>query len=581
MARPLPLKDLGRAREILAVLFRHGFGGALGSVPKRLQPGEDIPSQDPEVRPLSDAERALRVIEELGPTFVKLGQILSTRPDILPTEYLEAFARLQDAVPPFPTAVARDIVAAELGAPVEELFVEFGDEPVASASIAQVHRARLVDGREVAVKVQRPDIEEQIRADINILYRLAEAAAGSLEDVGMYSPAAILAEFERAVSVELDFQQEALNGETLRRNLAGVEGVRVPEVLRRYTSRRVLTEEWLDAVKVADVEEGSLDPQAFMDRIIASTYQQIFVDGFFHADPHPGNLLIGEDGALCYVDFGLMGQLTRKQQDLLVDLFVAILFKDSEAVARACYRAGGADERLDLRAFARECDGLFAQYGGMSMQEQQENMGTIFTDLVQLSTRHKLKLPQEYAMLARAGVTLDGVARQSVPEWNMFETLRPYAVQLATRQSDPSRLGGDALSLGVQAISAARDLPLQLDQIMMDLEKGRFRVSTHNEQIDELNHNLRRLGTTLQLSIGAGTLLVSAAILTAATDVNVMGFPFMKAISALAIVISLATATGLLWALGIHMFVTGRLRPRILQRFFGWLLGRSRGGNSP
>jgi ubiquinone biosynthesis protein len=573
---PLPLKDLGRAREILSVLIRHGFGGALRAIPKRLLPSDASPAEDQDDRPTSDPERALRAIEELGPTFIKLGQILSTRPDILPQDYLDAFARLQDAVPPFPTATARDIVAEELETPVEELFAEFGEEPVASASIAQVHRAKLADGRVVAVKIQRPDIEDRIRSDINILYRLAEAAAGSLEDIGMYSPAAIIGEFERAISVELDFQQEAHNAEVLRRNLTDLEGVRVPEVYRRYSTRRVLTEEWLDAVKVSEVAEGQMDAKVFMDRVIASTYQQIFVDGFFHADPHPGNLLVGPEGQLCYVDFGLMGQLTRKQQSLLVDLFVAILFKDAEAVARACYRSGGADERLDLRAFAKEADSLFARYGELSMREQQEQMGTIFTDLVQLSTRHRLQLPQEYAMLARAGVTLDGLARQIAPDWNMFETLRPLAIQLATRQSDPSRLGGDVLSLGVQAVSAARDLPLQLDQILMDLEGGRFRVETHNNQIEDLTRSIRRLGITLQLSIGAGTLLVSAAVLTAATDVNLLGFPFMKVISALAIVISLGMASGLLGALGIHMFMTGRLRSRLLQRFFAWLLGRSR-----
>ena len=567
MARsPLPLKDMARAREILGVLVRHGFGEMLGQLPKQLAAKQEAGSAGRGAGP----ERALRVVEDLGPTFVKLGQILSTRPDILPPDYIEAFSKLQDAVPPFSGEEAEFIVAQELRQPVDELFQTFQREPVASASIAQVHRARLMDGQEVAVKVQRPGIEERIRSDIHILFRLAEALEGSLENVGLYPPTAILVEFERAVSSELDFLAEAHNAEVMKRNLDGLEGVRVPSMNRRHSSHRVLTMEWLDGTKLADAE--GIDPQVFMDRVVSATYQQVFVDGFFHADPHPGNLLVNDDGALCYVDFGLVGQLTRQQQEQLIDLFVAIIFKDAESVARICYRAGGSKGRLDLRAFAREVDELFARYSGMSMEEQP--MGTVLTELVQLATRHRLRMPEEYAMLARAGVTLDGIARLYVPDWNMFETLRPFAVKLATRRHDPSKMGADALSLANQAMLAARDLPLQLDQIMMDLEGGRMRISVRNETLDDLHRSLRRLGTSLLLAVGAAALLVSASVLTAGTDANLFGFPFMKFISAVAIITSLGAASGLVGALGFQMMITGRFRSRLLNRLISLLLDR-------
>jgi len=564
--RPLPLKDLARAREILGVLVRHGFGEMLGQLPMQLAAKQDVADEKPAAGP----ERALRVVEELGPTFVKLGQILSTRPDILPPEYIEAFSHLQDSVPSFSGEEAEFIVAQELRQPVDELFEEFDLEPVASASIAQVHRARLLDGREVAVKVQRPDIEERIRSDIHILYRLAEALEASLENVGLYSPTAILVEFERAVSAELDFLTEAHNAEVLRRNLEDLEGVVVPEVDRRHSSHRVLTLQWVEGAKLAAAE--GVDPQAFMERVVAATYQQVFVDGFFHADPHPGNLLVGEDGALCYVDFGLVGQLTRQQQEQLIDLFVAIIFKDAETVARICYRAGGSQGRLDLRSFAREADELFARYGDLSMDEQP--MGTILTDLVQLTTKHRLRLPEEYAMLARAGVTLDGIARTYVAGWNMFETLRPFAVKLATRRHDPAKMGTDALQLANQALLAARDLPLQLDQIMMDLEGGRMRISVRNETLDDLHRSLRRIGTSLLLAVGAAALLVSASILTAGIDAELFGFPFMKFVSAMAILMSLGAASGLLGALGFQLMITGRFRSRLLNRLVSMLLDR-------
>jgi len=560
------LKDLARAREILAVLVRYGFGEMLGQLPKQLAAKQEVD----ETRPDTGPQRALRVIEELGPTFVKLGQILSTRPDILPPDYIEAFSNLQDSVPPFSGEEAEFIVAQELRQPVDELFEAFEREPVASASIAQVHRARLLNGRDVAVKVQRPDIEERIRSDIHILFRLAEALEGSLDNVGLYPPTAILLEFERAVSSELDFLAEAHNAEVFRRNLDGLEGVRVPEVYRRYSSHRVLTLEWLPGTKLNDAER--VDPQKFMERVVSATYQQVFVDGFFHADPHPGNLLVGEDGELCYVDFGLVGQLTRQQQEQLTDLFVAIIFKDAETIARICYRAGGSTGRLDLRGFAREADELFARYGDLSMDEQP--MGTILTDLVQLTARHRLRLPEEYAMLARAGVTLDGIARMYVSDWNMFDTLRPFAVKLARRRHDPSKMGADALSLANQALLAARDLPLQLDQIMMDLEGGRMRISVRNETLDDLHRSLRRIGTSMLLAIGAAALLVSASVLTAGTDADLFGFPFMKFISAVAIITCLGAASGLLGALGFQMMISGRFRSRLLNRLVSLLLDR-------
>ncbi len=574
MARPLGRSEIGRAREILSVLIRHGFGSALGKLPSSLSGVRPVSADDEDDRTQSGPERALRVIEELGPTFVKLGQILSTRPDILPPDYIDAFSRLQDAVPPFDAEVAQRIVSDELREPVDELFSEFEAEPVASASIAQVHRAVLPDGREVAVKIQRPDIEDRIRSDIHILQRLADAAEGQLEQIGLYSPSTILQQFERAVTAELDFLAEAHNAEILRRNMAGMEGVTVPEVHRRYSTHRVLTLAWIDGRKVSTFGERELDPRTFMDLVVGATYQQVFVDGFFHADPHPGNLLVEPDGSLAYVDFGLMGQLTRKQQELLVDLFVAIIFRDAQGVARACYRAGGAEGRLDLRAFASEADELFSRYSTLSMAEQP--MATILLDLVQLASRHRLVLPEEYAMLARAGVTLDGVARIHVPDWNMFETLKPFALKLATRRTDLGQLSTDALTMANQALAAARDLPLQLDQILMDLEKGRLRINTRNQELDELTHTVRRMGIAGLLALGAAALLVSAAVLTAGTEGELLGFPFMKALSAIAIVISLSTASGLLGAMGFHLAITGRLRPRVLGRFLGWLLRRER-----
>lgn len=575
--RQYRLQDLTRAREILAVLVRHGFGQLVSGLPLHRIPGlGSIKDEGHIAEDLPAPERAVRAMEDLGPAFVKLGQMLSTRPDLLPEEWVLAFARLQDHVPPFPGAEARRVIEAQLGAPVEDLFAEFSEEPVASASIAQVHRARTHEGEYLAVKVQRPGIEAQLRSDLNILYVLA----GWLEDqidLGIYTPQAVIEAFDRALTAEADFNLEAASGEQLGEAMAGVPGVSVPRIVRSLTSRRVLTMQWVEGRNLTEIKATRADPEHVLAALIDATYTQVFVHGLFHGDPHPGNLFVDDRSTLHYLDFGLVGRITPDMRDTLMALFVAVMFKDADGLARTLYRAGSAEGRVNLRQLSSEIEGLLAQYGELAYDKQ--DTGRIAMEVITLAKGHGLKLPEEYAVLARAMATIDGISRQLVPSFDIWNAVKPYAARLASERLDPEALGGELLRSTLSTATLLRDLPTQLDQLLLDLERGTFQLTAETPAIDRLNDTIDRLGRAMVFGLGVSAFLVSAAIMTAVLVFN-SGQPlgFNELLTATGVGVSLLAASGLLTMLIWNLFLAHRIRAVRWSRFAGFVPGFRRRG---
>jgi len=503
----------------LKVLVRHGFGSLVSSLPLHRIPGLKKPDGDlgDGGKKIPPAERLVQAFQDLGPAFVKLGQMLSTRPDVLPADWLDPFARLQDQVAPFPGTVARKQVEEELGGAIEDIFSEFSDEPVASASMAQVHSGRLHDGRRVAVKVQRPGIEKTLRSDINIMYMLAELLEGRV-DLGVYTPSKIVEAFDRAISLEVDFLNEAANGAAFAAALEGLEGVYVPEVYRTFTTRTVLTMEWIDGRKLSDIDHTQADRALIMDRLIEATFCQIFQHGIFHADPHPGNLVVDDNSVLTFLDFGLMGRITPEMRDTLEGLFVGIIFRDADTIARTIYRAGSADRRVNLRVLASDVEVLLERWGGTKFDEQDTSQ--IAIDILGLARNHRLKLPEEYAILARTEVTLDGIARGLVPDWDPLEAVKPHATRLANERLNPQRMGADLARQMVSMSGMLRDAPGQLDQILLDLEQGNFELTARTPAIESLELTVKRVGSALVFGLGVSALLISASILIAAVVID-------------------------------------------------------------
>ncbi len=567
-----PLKDLKRASEIVQVLISHGFGfllskAALASVDVEpaVTAGE-AEGEAPAPERMPTPERVRRVLEALGPTFVKLGQILSTRADIVPEAYALALKSLQDQAPPLPFETMRQVVEEELGRPLAELFVSFEEEPLATASIAQVHRAAIErDGErvEVVCKVQRPGIREVMSSDLSLLYWLGKILQQTIEEVSAYSPTAIVEQFEQAVAQELDFVHERRNLERARRNYADrPELLVVPEAFPELSTPKVLTMTYLDGIKITDTKDDPhYDPAALRDRLVETAFKQVFEDGFFHGDPHPGNVLVLRDGRLGMIDYGLWGHLTSEQQEVLIHWLTAIALKSPGTLARLTLKVGEVPPGFDRMAYEREIRVLMDKYVGVELSEL--DASSIITDSIEVIRKHRIKLPPDFAILARATATLEGIVRHLYPDLDVQALILPYVQQLIMQRLDWTRAGPEAMSLilGLQAF--VNEVPGQLNQLLHDLSAGRFQVGVRGEALDELTTAGRVHGVRLVLMVQAAALIVAAAITIAPFQYTLYDIP-------VAPVIALLAAGATLWALTLTFVFPKGLRKIRISRFMFW-----------
>jgi ubiquinone biosynthesis protein len=563
MAQHIQVGDLPRITEIARVLAKHGFGHRVR------QAGIEAPGDEAIDVRMPVGRRIRMVLTDLGPTFVKFGQILSVRPDIVPRDIMLELQALQSEVPPAPFAAVRAILEEELGGTLEERFLTFDEAPIASASIAQVHRAVLQDGREVAVKVQRPDIERVIRSDVHILYTLARLVTGRIEIPGLYTPVGIVQEFETAIHMELDFVQEAKACEQFRDNFETSSDVQAPQVHSRWSTRRVLVMQLLPGKRISDLHRENVDGRAFMRKLIGSVYEQVFEHGFFHGDPHPGNLLLMPDGAIAFLDFGLTGRLTAEMQDTLINCFVGAVFQDAETVALSIYRAGATEERVDLKRFRSDIERLMTKYHGAKLSELKERASMV--EFIETAARFKIRLPPEYAVLARMGSIIDGMATEFLPDVDIVEEVRPLAQKLLTKRFAPERMGTDALKLAQLAQIAVRDVPTQLGQLMLDLQRGNVQIATVDRESPALREEIRHAGFRISMALTILAASVSAAILV--TPWEPLGLP-LRTVFGLFLGM---TSVVLFAALVLHTLVASAIHPRdlivrtiaVVRFFFG------------
>jgi ubiquinone biosynthesis protein len=508
------VQDLKRLREISTVVVRHGFGelwdrAKIWDVLGRRVEGER-PSRE-EIRATS-ARRFRETLADLGPTFIKLGQILSSRPDILPADFIAELSHLQDSAAPMPVGTVLELIEKGLGRPAQELFASIDPEPLASASIAQVHRARLPNGDEVVVKVQRPGIEEQIRSDTDLLFYLARFLEGVIEETGIYTPTGIVTEFRGAMLLELDFENEARNIEEFARTHADRPYVRIPKLYRELSSRTVITLEELKGVKLKAVLESpgypGVDRKQLARNVLEASFRQLFADGLFHGDPHPGNVMVLEGNRIGLLDFGLVGRMNRQMQETIVLLVLAISLRDPDTVARLLYKVGAPDQRINLTSFRHQIHDLLDRYMGLKLSEV--DSGVLMSELVDLAMKYKIKIPKEYAVLSKAAATTEGLVRQLDPELDVAQAALPYAKQLLLERYSPGSMSGGFLRLLLQLQGFLQDTPQQLSQILMDLEGGKFNVNVRNDDLTRLNSSLKALGLLLFAGMISSALIVGS-----------------------------------------------------------------------
>jgi ubiquinone biosynthesis protein len=559
------VQDLKRLREISSVVVRHGFGelwdrARIWEVLGRREPGER-PSRE-EIRATS-ARRFRETLAELGPTFIKLGQILSSRPDILPQDFIAELSHLQDRAAPLPVATVFQLIDQGLGRPANQLFAWIDPEPMASASIAQVHRARLPSGEEVVVKVQRPGIEEQIRSDTDLLFYLARFLEGVIEETGIYTPTGIVTEFRNAMLLELDFENEARNIEAFAKTHADRPYVVIPKLYRDLSSRTVITLQELKGVKLKTVldspEFPGVDRKQLARNVLEASFRQLFVDGMFHGDPHPGNVMVMEGNRIGLLDFGLVGGMSKQVQETIVLLVLAISLRDPDTVARLLYKVGVPDQRINLQKFRHEIHDILDRYLGLKLSEV--DSGVLMSELVDLAMKYRIKIPKEYAVLSKAAATTEGIVRQLDPELDVSEAALPYAKQLLFERYSPGSMSGGLLRLLLQLQGFLQDTPQQLSQILMDLEGGKFNVTVRNDDLSRLNTNLKALGLLLFAGmISSGLIVGSFSLVGRASEGTGTTWP-------VAALIGLALSAMLFGAALTWTLLSGRLKKISVRRF--------------
>jgi ubiquinone biosynthesis protein len=552
-------QDLNRLRQIAIIAGKYGFADFLErSGLKKILPDAKIEG-DAQAAKLTIAKRFRMMLAELGPTFVKLGQVLSTRGDLLPADFIEELSTLQDRVPPFGMEDVRKQVLEAFGKPLEELFQDFDPSPLAAASMAQVHKAKTKDGVEVVVKVQRPGIAEGMRADLSVLHGIARALEAVIEEVSVTSPTSIIEEFDRAVREELDFLNEASNVRAFMRAHEGHPLVRIPRVYDELSGRTVLTLEFLEGPKLSNAQLDEAGKKKLASIILEEAFKQLFEDGLFHGDPHPGNLLVQDGPVLALIDFGLVGRVTHQMQEQLIQLILAVALKDSESVASQLYRLGAPGSRAKLHTFKQDIDAILNAYLPTSLKEV--NAKALVRDLLNLAVKYRVQVPREYAILARASVAIEGILRSLYPEMPIGEIFMPYARKMLAERYDPAHLQGNAMKALLRLQHAATDLPLQLQQIMLDLEAGKFTITLKDEQVESLNSNLRALAVVTFSGLCACGFIIGAFISFGPKQWEIAGVPVMGVLGIAGAIFLFSTA--------VVRQVMGNFRRVSIKKLFG------------
>src|SRR5215210_956381 len=536
MAQPAQ-RNLGRLSEIAQVAVRHGFGYWFDThrltelFPRRARIEVDGgPSQR--------GQHLREMLDELGPTFVKFGQLLSTRPDVLPPDIIAELRGLQDDVRPFPLADVEKVVEEDLGLSVEKLFADFEDRPVAAASIGQVHRATLPNGKRVAVKVQRPGAPRQIEADLALLYQAARIAKDRVRALDFIDARQLVDEFARSIRQELDYRLEARNADTFHRNFAGHPHVRVPRVFWSYTRSRVLTLEWLDGTQVADLdpETWSAEDRRDLAQLMAETWMtMIFRHGFFHGDPHPANILVlGRADQIGLVDFGAVGKLTDDDLTKLTRMFIDAASENVEALPKRLADLGVRFPKEREEAFAIEIREIYYRYYGASVSEIDPLQ--VIREAFQLIYSMNLQLPTRFLLLDRAIATLGSVGVELYPDFNVFEVARPYARGLLLDRFGPRRMAARARKESLRLGQMALELPYQLHDTLEQVRDGQIEVGFVHKGLDDLLNRMDVVFNRLVVAmIVAGGLIGSSLIGIFATGgphflginvISVMGFAF-------------------------------------------------------
>jgi ubiquinone biosynthesis protein len=524
------VRDLPRLHEITSVLIRFGLGDlvravGIGNILERAgrmlhwkETGETAHEETP--------VRVRRALEELGPTFVKLGQVLATRVDVFPPNWIAEFEKLQSEVPPVPFESLLPELEEALGGSPFEIFVDLWPEAVAAASIAQVHYAKLPSGEPVVLKIRRPGIQAKIEADLRILYHIATLVELEIPDSRRYRPRQIVEQFAKSLKRELDLAMEARNLERFATHFAGDENIVIPKVYWEWTSEVMNVQERIDGIhgnSLAEIEVAGLDRKVLASRGADAVLKMILVHGFFHADPHPGNVFYLPGNRLAMLDFGMVGRLPEIRRNQIVDLLAALSRKDDDALLDVLLEWVG-DATVDEVKLASDVNELVSNYEDMQLKDMR--FGVLLGELTAIIREHSLVLPSDLTLLFKALVTLEGLGRQLDPEFHMVDHLGPFVRQVITDRYSPHALQKRAKRHLKDLFSLATGLPRDVARLLKEARRGRFKIDLDLKRLDHFGHQLDRSTNRLTMGILTASLVIgSSIVMTVKGGPTLFGLP--------------------------------------------------------
>ena len=546
----LAYKHLRRYRQVVGILTKYGFGEFFGqiriweyiNIEKRLLHHKGA------FEHTSTAQRMRLAMEELGPTFVKLGQMLSTRPDILPPNFITEFENLQNRVAPMPTEVARKIIESELKKPISEIFSSFNDQPLAAASLAQVHRAT-IKGDEVVVKVQRPNITQIIEVDLEIMQALAALMERYVPGVYFINPVGLVREFSENIIKELDFRVESDNMQRYAKNFSDTTWVHVPKSYpENYCTKLVLVMEYIEGIPVSDIDR--LKNEGYDLCLIAKRGANIGLRsalefGFFHADPHPGNLVIMPGNVICLLDYGMMGSLSKSYRERLGKMVYYIVNDDEKRTARTLLGLMESRDTVDAETLETEVSNIIQQYAHLTLRNVQ--LGNVLFKLLHLLREHRIRFPTNLIWLSKAITTIEDVAHRIDPDFEMLENARPFVQQFVLKNLNPLGQVQEVYSTAMDSFDLLKDLPYDAGVILDQLKKGRVKIEFEHIGLEPLRGTLNNVTNRLAITIILAAVLIASALIVVAGvppkvgDIPVIGIAgfSLAAILAVSLIISM------------------------------------------
>lgn len=522
-------RNVNRLRVIINVLFKHG----LGFIITKLDLGKYIPfTKRYRYNRIPSEELPVRlrlVCEDLGPTFIKFGQMLGTRPDLIPQEYIKEFEKLQENIPPCSYEEVRKQIKNQTGKTVENIFASFDPQPIGSASVAQVHAAKITEGEQVVVKIQRPRIADVIAADLDILYFIAQLIEKKIEEMKLYRPVNLIQEFDRALNKELDFTHESRNIKKIMRNFKDDTTVHIPKVYTELTTKKMLTIEKINGIQISNIaviEAQGMERTEIAKHAVAAVFKQIFEHGFFHADPHPGNVYVLEDNVICFLDFGLMGYVDEELKTELSDIFLGIIKKEPNKIIRTFIKKKIINEHIEIRRLTHDMSDLIDKYYDQPLGNIQ--IGSLFQEMTGLIHQYRIYTPAEYVLLARALIGVEAMVRQLDPEINVVKYVEPYAKKLILQKYAPARIIEEGGILVGKIMHLIKNFPDDTMYILNKIKEGKLHVEFEHKGLEKLIKTLGTVSSQISISLIIAALMIgSSLIIQTNRGILLFGYPLI------------------------------------------------------